>query len=84
MDDVSKCRIRLNHWLEHNADHLQGYREVAGTLEGLGFSKAAVELKRAIGLIEEADNAFRQAVASLPAGHENTASDPPGHHGHKH
>ena len=41
MDSVKKARIRLQHWISHNADHLEEYEELVKELEKHGKIESA-------------------------------------------
>ncbi len=83
MDDVQKSRIRLSHWIDHNEDHLNGYREVAQLLKALGRTAAAVRIDEGVRLTEDANRAFREALAEL-GGEEGNESHSAHEHGHTH
>lgn len=96
MDEVQKSKIRLEHWIDHNLDHLRGYSVVAGLLEKCGFAESAKKIRKGIGLIEAANDEFQKALADLPESgdhhhhqeepHAHAHSDDSGHghHGHHH
>jgi hypothetical protein len=81
MDDIQKSKVRLAHWIDHNVDHLKGYREVAALLEGEGNHEVASTIRRGIELIESANKEFEKALKDLSA----LAGEPPSHeHAHGH
>jgi hypothetical protein len=96
MDDVQKSRIRLAHWIDHNIDHNQGYKEVADILDKAGQSAAAEKIRRGIGLIQAANQEFESAMIELsPEGeqahghshdahHHDHTHDHPHEHSHEH
>ena len=65
MDEIGKSRIRLGHWIDHNEEHLKGYIQVAEALEKEGLAEASQAIRKAIGLIEEANREFASALALL-------------------
>ncbi|MGB9618534.1 MAG: hypothetical protein ACPL7J_14535 [Desulfomonilaceae bacterium] len=65
MDEVTKCVIRLTHWLDHNIEHLKGYEEVAARLTENGMTVAAQKVQEAITLVLQANDLFSQALAEL-------------------
>ncbi|MEW6531432.1 MAG: hypothetical protein AB1473_11390 [Thermodesulfobacteriota bacterium] len=85
MDDVQKSKIRLKHWIDHNQEHLKGYWEVADLLDRHGQVAASGPIRRAIGLIEEANREFSLALDSLGGSGETPTSDAEHReHGHHH
>jgi hypothetical protein len=96
MDDVQKSRIRLAHWIDHNIDHVQGYKEVADILVKTGQSSAAEKIRRGIGLIQAANQEFESAMIELSlegeqvhshdhdAHHHDHSHDHPHEHSHEH
>jgi hypothetical protein len=86
MDDVQKSKIRLAHWIEHNIDHVRGYKEVADILDKAGQPSAAGKIRRGISLIEAANDEFESAMIELsPEGKQVHAHDHGGeHHEHSH
>ncbi len=95
MDDIEKSRIRLEHWIDHNLDHLTGYREVAEILGKNGAQEAADRVRRGIELMELAGAELEAALGSLselrgsradstsPAA-ENHRHESEGSHSHDH
>lgn len=65
MDEIGKSTIRLSHWIDHNVDHLQGYREVAEVIEKQGPREAADAIRRGIDLIEQANVEFERGLTIL-------------------
>ncbi len=83
MDELQKSAIRLKHWIEHNRDHLKGYREVASALEKESVPDASESIRKGIQLIEQANAMFEAALAALPEGTGGPVEG--GHtHGHSH
>jgi hypothetical protein len=93
MNETEKCKIRLAHWKDHNADHVKGYEEVARVLDELEVPKAAEMIRRGICFVEAANVEFEKALksidsAAVPAGAAPVQSEAgSGHvhiHGHQH
>jgi hypothetical protein len=88
MNEAEKCRIRLAHWKDHNADHVKGYEEVARTLEGLGAPEAAAMIRKGISHVDAAnaefDNALKALAALSPAAESAAPADAPSPHKHAH
>ncbi len=87
MDEAQKARIRLEHWINHNCEHLKGYLEVSNALDALGLTLIGDRVRNAVEYIDKANDEFRKALeqldASSPASgcgcHEHEHS-----HGHSH
>jgi hypothetical protein len=84
MDDVQKSRIRMLHWIEHNIDHVSGYKEVAAVLEKAGYSQAADRIRKGIDSIKEANEHFEAAIIDLPDSAEEHGHSHSHDHGHTH
>ena len=90
MDDIQKSRIRLEHWINHNLDHMKGYEEVAQLLDKNNLSGAAEMIRRGTRLIEAANSEFQKALESLGSNDEATNESGTGaateshSHGHSH
>jgi hypothetical protein len=65
MDELTKCSIRLTHWLDHNIEHLKGYEEVAARLSENGMTAAAQKVQEAIRLVLQANDLFAKALEDL-------------------
>lgn len=95
MDDVQKSKIRMAHWIDHNVDHMGGYKEVADILYKTGHASAAEKIRRGIALVEKANDEFESAMIDLSSvdepvhGHDRGdrhehSHDHHGHAGHSH
>jgi hypothetical protein len=84
MDDVQKSRIRMAHWIDHNIDQVQGYKEVADILDKAGHSRAAENIRKGIGLIESANHEFESAMTELAPEGEHAHGNDEGAHAHAH
>jgi hypothetical protein len=90
MDELQKSRIRLDHWIGHNHDHVKGYAEVASNLQSCGYGGAAALIREAIRLVQEADERFREALMLIPVETHESNAECPGHpclhhqHDHEH
>ena len=60
MDEIQKLRVLLPHWIEHNGEHAQEFREYA---ERSGETKD--RLLAAAQLLEEANARLREALVEL-------------------
>lgn len=81
MDENRKTLIRLKHWIDHNLDHLMGYKEVAAQMEQQGFSQVAERIRIAIKHVEKANGSFEEALADLES---KIGPIEPDSHGHDH
>lgn len=85
MDDKQKSAIRLDHWIEHNREHMKGYAEVADVLENVGEQDAARNIRRAMELMAEANDEFGKALDDLKSKIEPVDRTSHGHdHDHHH
>ncbi len=80
MDELQKAAIRLKHWIDHNEEHLNGYREVADHLAAAGQTDAAACIRRGIEAVQQANREFTHALEHLPESPTDTAHE----HGHSH
>ncbi len=67
MDEAQKARIRLEHWINHNCDHLKGYLEVSNSLDSIGLSLIGDKIRNAVEYIDKANDEFRKALEQLGA-----------------
>lgn len=66
MDDLKKLAVLLPHWAEHNAEHVEEFREWADRAEAAGQPQAAQHLREAAATLEQANQALAAALRSLP------------------
>lgn len=59
-DDLAKLRILLPHWIEHNDEHAESFREWAGRARGMGLETVAKQIEVAV----ERMAACREALAA--------------------
>ena len=64
-DDLTRLRILLPHWVEHNEEHLRDLRTWAQTARGLGASQAGDLLERAVRQMEAANRELAAALEAL-------------------
>jgi hypothetical protein len=74
MNEVDKLRMLLPHWIEHNSEHADEFREWAGRADA-----AAEDILAAARLVAEANARLQAALEQLggPLEHEH-------HHPHSH
>jgi hypothetical protein len=84
MDDIQKSKIRLEHWIDHNFEHIKGYDEVAKLLDDSNCKAAAEMIRRGTRLIEDANTEFEKALESIGGEVEKVSDSDPGGHSHDH
>ena len=81
MDEAQKARIRLEHWINHNCEHLRGYLEVSNSLDTIGMTSIGDRIRNAVEYIDRANDEFRKALDQLT---QLTPSTGCGRHEHSH
>lgn len=64
-DERAKLKILLNHWIEHNKEHGQEFREWAGRARGFGAAEAYKEMLQAAREMDKASGSLVQALRKL-------------------
>lgn len=67
MDEAQKAKIRLEHWINHNCEHLKGYLEVSNSLDTIGLNLIGDRIRNAVEYIDRANDEFRKALEQLGA-----------------
>ena len=62
-----KISLLLEHWIQHNDDHIASYREWAEKARGEGLEEAAAEIEKAAEITAAVSEAFRRARGSISA-----------------
>ena len=65
MDELNKLNHLLNHWIEHNKDHVSSYSEWAEKAEALGKHKLSEVLKRIADESKKLEELFREAIDTM-------------------
>ncbi len=65
MEFIEKAKIRIDHWIEHNEDHLQEYEPLAQELESAGKAESARCIREMTALIAESNECLRRALTTL-------------------
>jgi hypothetical protein len=65
MEFIEKARIRIDHWIEHNEDHLQEYEALAEELESVGEYESARSLHEVTALIARSNECLHRALKAL-------------------
>lgn len=68
MDEAQKARIRLEHWINHNCEHLKGYLEVSNSLDEIGLTRIGDRIRAAVEYMDKANDEFRKALDQLDVG----------------
>ncbi len=65
MDVREKLRVLVDHWMEHNRDHAEEFREWASRARDLAEDAAGDNILRAVARLEEANEFLLQAAEEL-------------------
>lgn len=65
MDFTEKAKVRLEHWLEHNDEHLQQYEAFARELKAGGKTECAEKILEAAELTARGSESLRRAIEAL-------------------
>ncbi len=65
MDFTQKARIRIEHWMHHNVDHLHDYETFARELEAAGKNESARHIREMGELLTQSNNHLKTALHYL-------------------
>jgi hypothetical protein len=65
MEESEKMRVRLEHWIAHNASHRVEFEKWAGRLEEAGQPGASSHMKAAAQGLEDAESCLQKALKEL-------------------
>jgi hypothetical protein len=65
MKFVEKARIRMEHWVRHNLDHLEDYEAFAGELESAGKTECAWHIRAMGDLLSQSNDHLKEALRYL-------------------
>ena len=65
MDFVDKAKVRLEHWIAHNDNHLEDYERFAEQLEEAGKKKSADYVWEMKELSAKSNECLRKALKAL-------------------
>jgi hypothetical protein len=65
MDFAEKARIRMEHWIHHNLDHLENYEIFAGELENAGKTECAWHIRAMGDLLSQSNDHLKEALRYL-------------------
>ena len=64
-DTFRKIKILLGHWIEHNHDHAEEFRDWAERVKAIGNSAASDDIAQAAEKMETASELLSQALDKL-------------------
>ena len=64
---TEKSLKRLAHWIHHNEDHAQSYQQWSDDFHKNGFPQAATLMESAVGLTEQINQIFNEAMHLISA-----------------
>jgi hypothetical protein len=65
MEFTEKARIRIQHWIKHNQDHLQEYETFARELDDSGKSESARHIRKMAASTAEGNASLEKALQAL-------------------
>jgi len=64
-DDLAKLRVLLPHWITHNEEHADGFRQWAARTREIGQGESARQIEAAAARIAACNQALDAALKSL-------------------
>ena len=64
-DERTKLKILLNHWIEHNKEHGQEFREWADKAKAFGEAEAYKEIRQAAQEMDKSSESLLKALRRL-------------------
>jgi len=64
-----RLKRRIEHWIEHNREHAEGFRRAAEEAEALRLHEVSEVLRGAAKRLEEASSLLEKASSALEAKH---------------
>lgn len=65
MDEREKLKMLLEHWIEHNQEHSEEFREWAGKAKDAGQAAVHDGILEAARQLDKANDSLRKALAGL-------------------
>jgi len=65
MDEKGKLKVVLEHWIEHNQEHSEEFRQWAGKANALGEKVVGDNILGAVKHLEEANDFLNKALQKL-------------------
>lgn len=62
MDELKKLEHLLQHWIEHNAEHVRTYEDWASRADSMGREELAAVIRTIAGENKKLEALFRKAV----------------------
>jgi len=66
MDKMGKLHHMIEHWMEHNDEHLKTYNDWAGRARGEGMEDTAKALDEIARATKNLGELFRKALSTIP------------------
>ncbi len=67
MDDREKLPVIIRHWIGHNEEHIEEYRQWAERADALGFAGVKARITEAVKEIIQSNNLLQEALRELEA-----------------
>ncbi|MCK4451529.1 MAG: hypothetical protein KAW49_15435 [Anaerolineae bacterium] len=67
-DDLIKLRVLLPHWIEHNEEHAESFREWAGKAREMGLEAVAKQIETAVKRMDTCNETLAAAIEELQEG----------------
>jgi hypothetical protein len=67
MDDREKLPIVIKHWIGHNGEHVEEYRQWAEKAGKMGLERVKARITAAMEAITQANNRLTEALEELEA-----------------
>ena len=65
MDLVEEAKIRIDHWIKHNENHVQEYEAFAQKLESADKDESARNIRVMMELISQSNESLKRALEAL-------------------
>jgi hypothetical protein len=65
MDQKKKLSIVIEHWVEHNENHMDEYKRWAQTAGELGLDSVKAEIEEAMGKISQSNEHLEKALKGI-------------------
>jgi hypothetical protein len=62
MDERKKLSVMIEHWIEHNDEHMEEYKKWANKAEELGLKSVRKEIEEAIGSLSQSNRHLKRAL----------------------
>jgi hypothetical protein len=65
MDDNTKARIQIEHWLKHNHSHIREYEAFASELDSAGKGESTKHIREMSALVAQSNEKLEKALQKL-------------------